>query len=168
MGVRQDGAMTDSDVSLTHVRSDGAAHMVDVSGKAVTARTASATATLITRPDVVALLATGNLPKGEAIAVSRIAGIQGAKLTSQLVPLCHPLPISSVSVDFEILDDRVHIHATVKTTGVTGVEIEALTAVSVASLTLFDMIKAVDKLASITDIRVLAKSGGKSGDWVRA
>lgn len=156
----------DQALSLTHVQSDGAAHMVDVTDKAVTSRRATATATLMTRPDVIALLIAGDLPKGEALAVARVAGIMAAKQTSSLIPLCHPLPLSGASVQFETQDDRVLITATVKTTGVTGVEMEALTAASVTALTLYDMIKAVDKHASITDIRVLAKSGGKSGDWV--
>jgi cyclic pyranopterin phosphate synthase len=154
-------------LSLTHVQADGAAHMVDVTDKAVTSRRATATATLITRPDVIALLIAGELPKGEALAVARVAGIMAAKATSSLIPLCHPLPLSGASVQFDTQDDRVVISATVKTTGLTGVEMEALTAATVTALTLYDMIKAVDKHAEITDIRVLAKSGGKSGDWVR-
>ena len=150
---------------LSHVRADGAALMVDVTDKPVTKRRATATATLITRPDVIDLVVAGKLPKGEALAVARVAGIMGSKQTSALIPLCHPLPISGATIDFEPGLDRVVITATVKTTGVTGVEMEALTSVSVAALTLYDMIKAVDKHAVITDIRVLAKSGGKSGDW---
>jgi len=151
---------------LTHVRADGAVLMVDVTDKNPTKRQARATATLITRADVIELLVAGKLPKGEALAVARVAGIMGAKQTSNLIPLCHPLPLSGATVDFEPMIDRVVISATVKTTGVTGVEMEALTAVSVAALALYDMIKAVDKHAEITGIRVLAKSGGKSGDWV--
>jgi cyclic pyranopterin phosphate synthase len=151
---------------LTHVRPDGAVLMVDVTDKIPTQRQATATATLITRADVIELLVAGKLPKGEALAVARVAGIMGAKQTSNLIPLCHPLPLSGATVDFEALLDRVEISATVKTTGVTGVEMEALTAVSVAALALYDMIKAVDKHAEISGIRVLAKSGGKSGDWV--
>ena len=153
--------------SLSHITETGAAHMVDVSEKAVTKRQATAQGTVITRPDVIELIAAGNLPKGEALPTARIAGIQGAKQTANLIPLCHPLPLTGVSVDFEMGADRVHITATVKTTGKTGVEMEALTAVSVAALTVFDMIKAVDKFAQLTDIRVLEKSGGKSGDWSR-
>ncbi|TAJ48892.1 MAG: cyclic pyranopterin monophosphate synthase MoaC [Herbiconiux sp.] len=152
---------------LTHVGADGSAHMVDVSGKAVTARIATAQAVLHTRPDVIALLVAGELPKGEALAVARVAGILAAKKTSDLIPLCHPLPISGVNVDFSATDDTVRIVATVTTTGVTGVEMEALTAASVAALTVYDMIKAVDRAARITDIEVLAKSGGASGDWER-
>lgn len=150
---------------LTHVREDGTAHMVDVSEKAVTSREATAQAVLVTRPDVVELLANGDLPKGDALAVARIAGIMAAKRTPELVPLCHPLPLSKVTVDLEPQRDRVVVQATVRTRGVTGVEMEALTAASVAALTLYDMVKAVDKAASIEDTRVLAKSGGKSGDW---
>ena len=150
---------------LSHVRADGAALMVDVTDKPVTKRRATATATLITRPDVIDLVVAGTLPKGEALAVARVAGIMAAKQTSALIPLCHPLPISGATIDFAPGPDRVVITATVKTTGVTGVEMEALTSVSVAALTLYDMIKAVDKHAVITDIRVVAKSGGKSGDW---
>lgn len=152
---------------LTHVREDGTAHMVDVTEKAVTSREASAQAELITRPDVIELLSSGGLPKGDALAVARIAGIMAAKRTPDLVPLCHPLPLSKVTVDLAPGPDRVRITATVRTRGVTGVEMEALTAVSVAALTLYDMIKAVDKAARITDLGVVAKSGGKSGDWSR-
>lgn len=150
---------------LTHLRGDGTAHMVDVTEKAVTKRTARAEATLTTRSDVVELLVSGELPKGEALGTARIAGIMAAKRTSELIPLCHPLPLTELAIDFEPNGDRVRIVATVTTRGVTGVEMEALTAASIAALTLYDMIKAVDKHAAITDTRVLAKSGGKSGDW---
>ncbi|WP_299165332.1 cyclic pyranopterin monophosphate synthase MoaC [uncultured Arthrobacter sp.] len=158
--------MTEPDVRLTHVREDGSAHMVDVSQKAVTAREATAQSVLRTTPEVLALIAEGDLPKGDALAVARVAGIMAAKQTSSLIPLCHPLPLSKVTIDFELGDNAVVVLATVKTTAVTGVEMEALTAASVAALTLYDMIKAADKHAVVTDIRVLAKSGGKSGDWV--
>ncbi|GAA2179950.1 cyclic pyranopterin monophosphate synthase MoaC [Leucobacter tardus] len=150
---------------LTHLRADGSAHMVDVTEKATTKRTASAESVLVTRPDVVQQLMTGDLPKGEALGTARIAGIMAAKRTWELIPLCHPLPLTKLAIDFTAEDDRVRVTATVTTKGVTGVEMEALTASSVAALTLYDMIKAVDKHASITDTRVLAKSGGKSGDW---
>ncbi|MGB9035097.1 MAG: cyclic pyranopterin monophosphate synthase MoaC [Paeniglutamicibacter sp.] len=151
---------------LSHVRADGSAHMVDVSEKAETSREATAEAWVHTTEEVMALVASSGMPKGDALAVARIAGIMGAKKTSELIPLCHPLPISKVVVDFELdAVDRVRILATVKTRGVTGVEMEALTAVSTAALALYDMIKAVDKHASITDMRVLSKSGGKSGSW---
>lgn len=150
---------------LTHVREDGSAHMVDVSAKTETTRIATASARLRTTAEVVKLVSEGGLPKGDALAVSRVAGIMGAKQTSTLIPLCHPLPLTKVTVDFEAGEDDVVITATVKTKALTGVEMEALTAVTVAALTLYDMIKAVDKHAAITDIQVLAKSGGKSGDW---
>lgn len=150
---------------LTHLRQDGTAQMVDVSAKAETTREATATATVHTTPAVMALLGAGELPKGDALAVARVAGIMAAKKTPELIPLCHPLPISKVTVDFELAPDSVGIRATVKTRGVTGVEMEALTAVSVAALSVYDMIKAVDKHAVISGIQVLAKSGGKSGDW---
>ncbi|WP_310166277.1 cyclic pyranopterin monophosphate synthase MoaC [Arthrobacter sp. BE255] len=151
--------------SLTHLRQDGSAQMVDVSAKAETTREATATATVNTTSDVMALLGSGGLPKGDALAVARVAGIMAAKKTPELIPLCHPLPLSKVTVDFELGADSVSILATVKTRGVTGVEMEALTAASVSALSVYDMIKAVDKHAVLTDIKVLAKSGGKSGDW---
>ncbi|MBF4992826.1 cyclic pyranopterin monophosphate synthase MoaC [Arthrobacter gandavensis] len=151
--------------ALTHVRADGTAHMVDVSAKAESSRAATAQAVLKTTEDVVRLLSDGNLPKGDAFAVSRVAGIMAAKQTSNLIPLCHPLPITKVTVDFEPQESAILMKATVKTKALTGVEMEALTAVSVAALTLYDMVKAVDKHAVVTDIMVLAKSGGKSGDW---
>lgn len=152
---------------LTHLDEHGAAHMVDVSAKEVTSREATATATLQTRPDVVLALIAGELPKGEAVAVARVAGILAAKKTPELVPLCHPLPISAVSVDFESSEASVLITATVRTTSRTGVEMEALTAASVAALTLYDMVKGIDRAARITDIEVLAKRGGASGAWRR-
>jgi cyclic pyranopterin phosphate synthase len=150
---------------LTHLRHDGSAQMVDVSNKAESTREATATATVNSTAEVLALLGSGDLPKGDALAVARIAGILAAKRTSDLIPLCHPLPIAKVTVDFELGTHSVTVFATVKTRGVTGVEMEALTAASVAALSVYDMIKAVDKRAVLTDIRVLAKSGGKSGDW---
>jgi cyclic pyranopterin phosphate synthase len=139
--------------------------MVDVSVKPETTREATAQAVLRTTPEVLALLAEGGLPKGDALAVARVAGIMAAKKTSELIPLCHPLPISKVTVDFELDANAVRVLATVKTRGVTGVEMEALTAASIAALGVYDMIKAVDKHAIIADVMVLAKSGGKSGDW---
>jgi cyclic pyranopterin monophosphate synthase len=153
------------DPQLTHLRADGSAHMVDVTGKAVTRREARAQAVLITTPEVVAAIADGTLPKGEALGTARLAGIMGAKQTANLIPLCHPLPLTKLAVDLEPGEDRVRIIATAVTNGVTGVEMEALTAASIAALTLYDMIKAVDNHAVITDVKVLAKSGGKSGDW---
>ncbi len=159
--------MTDSSSSaaLSHVRADGTAHMVDVSGKQATTREAVAEAVLETTPDVVALIADGQLPKGDALAVARVAGIMAAKQTSTLIPLCHPLPLARVTVDFEPEAGSIRVVVLVKTTALTGVEMEALTGASVAALTLYDMIKAVDKRAVITGTRVVSKSGGKSGDW---
>ena len=153
---------------LTHVDESGAARMVDVSGKDVTARTATATGRVLVSGEVVALLRGAGVPKGDTLAVARLAGIMGAKQTPSLIPLCHPLAIAGVTVDLVVTDASVDITATVRTTDRTGVEMEALTAVSVAALTVIDMVKAVDKGAVITDVRVEAKSGGKSGDWVRA
>ncbi|GAC1510310.1 MAG: cyclic pyranopterin monophosphate synthase MoaC [Pseudarthrobacter sp.] len=150
---------------LTHLRQDGSAQMVDVSTKAETTREATATATVRTTREVLGLLGSGGLPKGDALAVARVAGIMAAKKTPELIPLCHPLPLSKVTIDFELGAESVAILAAVKTRGVTGVEMEALTAASVAALSVYDMIKAVDKHAVLTDIKVLAKSGGKSGDW---
>ncbi len=152
---------------LTHVDEAGAARMVDVSGKDVTARTATASGRVLVAPEVVALLRGAGVPKGDTLAVARLAGIMGAKQTPALIPLCHPLSISGVTVDLLVADDAVDITATVKTTDRTGVEMEALTAVSVAALTVIDMVKAVDKGAVITDVRVETKTGGKSGDWRR-
>ena len=152
---------------LSHLDDSGAAHMVDVTGKDATKRTAVATGTLNTRPDVVELIATGGLPKGDALATARVAGILAAKRTSDLIPLCHQLALTGVDVEFVIGTTEVAITATVKTTDRTGVEMEALTAVSVAALTLYDMLKAVDPAATIGDIRVLRKDGGKTGAWVR-
>ncbi|MFZ7089168.1 cyclic pyranopterin monophosphate synthase MoaC [Curtobacterium sp. RRHDQ10] len=154
--------------SLTHVRADGTAHMVDVTDKAVTARSATATATLVTRPDVVARILDGSLPKGEVVGTARIAAIMAVKRTSDLVPLCHPLPISGVQVDVVGADDRVQISVTVRTTSRTGVEMEALTGAAVGALTVYDMVKAVDRTAVVTDVRVLEKHGGRSGDWSAA
>ena len=150
---------------LTHLRQDGTAQMVDVTNKAESTREATATATVRSTAEVLSLLCEGGLPKGDALAVARVAGIMAAKRTAELIPLCHPLPIAKVTVDFELDTDSVTVFATVKTRGVTGVEMEALTAASVAALSVYDMIKAVDKHAVLTDIKVLAKSGGKSGDW---
>lgn len=158
--------MTDNaNAPLTHLREDGSAQMVDVTDKAVTRRTATAEAMFVTREDVVERLMTGNLPKGEALSTARIAGIMAAKRTAELIPLCHPLPLTKLSIDFTAEGDRVRVAATVTTKGVTGVEMEALVAANIAALTLYDMTKAVDKHARITDVRVVAKSGGKSGDW---
>jgi cyclic pyranopterin phosphate synthase len=138
-----------------------------VSEKDLTRRTAVATGRVIVSSEVVALLRGEGVPKGDALGVARVAGIMAAKRTPDLIPLCHPLAISGVTVDLAVADDAVEITATVRTTDRTGVEMEALTAVSVAALTVIDMVKAVDKAATVTDVRVEAKSGGKSGDWHR-
>ncbi|MFD8632195.1 cyclic pyranopterin monophosphate synthase MoaC [Streptomyces sp. NPDC059533] len=153
---------------LTHIDEAGAARMVDVSEKDVTTRTARASGRVLVSPRVIELLRGEGVPKGDALATARIAGIMGAKKTPDLIPLCHPLAVSGVKVDLEVADDAVEILATVKTTDRTGVEMEALTAVAVAGLTVIDMVKAVDKGAVITDVRVEEKTGGKSGDWVRS
>jgi cyclic pyranopterin phosphate synthase len=152
---------------LTHVDETGAARMVDVSAKDVTVRTARATGRVLVSPRVVELLRGEGLPKGDALAVARIAGIQGAKRTPDLVPLCHPIALHGVGIDLQVTDDAVEIAATVRTADRTGVEMEALTAVAVAALTLVDMVKAVDPAATITGVRVEEKTGGKSGDWHR-
>src|SRR3954463_2531232 len=152
---------------LTHVDESGAARMVDVSGKDVTAREAVAAGRVLVSPEVIELLRGAGVPKGDTLAVARLAGIMGAKQTPSLIPLCHPLALSAVAVDLEVTDRSVDIRARVSTTDRTGVEMEALTAVSVAALTVIDMVKAVDKAAVITDVRVESKSGGRSGDWSR-
>ncbi|MCW2558608.1 MAG: molybdenum cofactor biosynthesis protein MoaC [Mycobacterium sp.] len=141
--------------------------MVDVTGKDATKRTAVAVGTLVTRADVIELIATGGLPKGDALATARVAGILAAKRTSDLIPLCHQLALTGVDVEFEVRATDVGITATVRTTDRTGVEMEALTAVSVAALTLYDMLKAVDPAASIEGIQVVRKEGGKTGLWSR-
>jgi cyclic pyranopterin phosphate synthase len=151
---------------LTHVRPDGTAHMVDVSAKAVTARQASARGRVLLSAAAVSALRDGTVPKGDALAVARIAGIQAVKRTPELIPLAHPVAVHAVEVDLVVADDGVEVAATVRTADRTGIEMEALTAVAVAALALIDMVKAVDKHARITDVRVTAKSGGRSGDWV--
>ena len=148
---------------LTHFDETGAAHMVDVSGKAVTARVATARGRVVMAAETLAMISEGRAKKGDVLSVARLAGIMGAKKTPDLIPLCHPLAITKVSVDLTYAQDGVEIAATVKTTGQTGVEMEALTAVSVAALTVYDMVKAVDKTMQITDVRVVLKDGGKSG-----
>lgn len=150
---------------LTHLDEQGAAHMVDVSAKDVTRREATATGHIAVSAEALAAIRDGALAKGDALAVARIAGIMAAKRTSDLIPLCHPLPIASVSVDLQLGENGIDCTATVVTTGKTGVEMEALTAVSVALLTLYDMAKALDRGMTIGPIRLLAKSGGRSGDW---
>jgi cyclic pyranopterin monophosphate synthase len=152
---------------LSHIDARGAAHMVDVTAKAATQRTAVAAGSLRTSAEVIELIASGGLPKGDALATARVAGILAAKRTSDLIPLCHQLALTGVDVEFSVGETDVEITATVHSTDRTGVEMEALTAVSVAALTLYDMIKAVDPAARIDDIRVLRKDGGKHGTWVR-
>ncbi|WP_433180874.1 cyclic pyranopterin monophosphate synthase MoaC [Actinoallomurus sp. CA-150999] len=152
---------------FSHLDDSGAARMVDVSGKEVSARTATATGFVRLSAECVAALRAGNVPKGDALAVARIAGIQAAKRTPDLVPLCHPIAIHGVTVDLTVQDDGVAISAQVRTADRTGVEMEALTCVSVAGLALIDMVKAVDPAAVITDVRVEEKTGGKTGLWRR-
>ncbi|MGV9669910.1 cyclic pyranopterin monophosphate synthase MoaC [Gordonia sp. NPDC003504] len=162
----------DPDVSrtadrLSHVDDSGTARMVDVGDKPRTRRRAVAGGTFRTTRRVIELLTSSSLPKGDVLATARIAGIMAAKRTDSLIPLCHQLALSSVDVDFEIGEDTVDVTATVTTAGPTGVEMEALTAVAVSGLTLHDMVKAVDRHAQMDAIRLLAKSGGRSGDWTR-
>ena len=150
---------------LTHLDEHGAARMVDVSAKDVTTRTATAAGRFRTTPEVIELLRRDGLPKGDALAVARIAGIAGAKRTPDLVPLCHPVALHGVTVDLELEADGVVITATTRTADRTGVEMEALTSVVTAGLALYDMVKAVDRGAVLTDVRLLAKAGGRSGEW---
>lgn len=159
--------MTDPGQPLTHLDEAGHARMVDVSGKDISARQARATGRVLLSPAAIAALRAGDLPKGDALAVARIAGIQGAKRTPDLVPLCHPIALHSVKVDLEVNDDAVAIAAVVRTADRTGVEMEALTSVTVAALALIDMVKAVDPAAVISDVRVEEKTGGKTGAWYR-
>jgi cyclic pyranopterin monophosphate synthase len=154
--------------SFTHVDAAGAARMVDVSAKEITVRRAVAAGVVRTTNEVIALLRRDALPKGDALAVARLAGIMGAKRTPDLIPLCHPIALHGVQVDLELGEDRVEIVATVRTADRTGVEMEALTAVAAAGLALVDMVKAVDPAAVIDRIRVLRKEGGKTGVWERA
>lgn len=155
---------------LSHLDSDGHARMVDVGAKPETDRVAVARGRFVTTPEVVRLVAADGLPKADALTTARLAGIQGAKRTSDLIPLCHPLPLTSVRVDFTLLADEgaIEVEAVAKTRGRTGVEMEALTAVAVTGLTLHDMVKAVDPAASMTDVRLAHKSGGRHGEWHRA
>lgn len=152
---------------LTHVDDQGAARMVDVSAKDVTARTATAAGCLRTSATVVELLRGAGVPKGDALAVARIAGIMGAKRTPDLVPLCHPIALSGVKVELDVVEHGVEITATVRTTDRTGVEMEALTAVAVAALAVVDMVKGLDKRVSIRSLEVVARQGGRSGTWSR-
>ena len=150
---------------LTHLDEDGAARMVDVSAKAVTAREAVAAGRITMAADAAQAIAAGLVKKGDVLAVARVAGIMAAKRTAELIPLCHPIPLSAVTIDFALHDDGVTVTATARTAGQTGVEMEALTAATAALLTVYDMAKALDKGMIIGDVRLLAKRGGKSGDW---
>lgn len=150
---------------LTHLDEDGSAHMVDVSTKAVTTRQAIATGHISMSTEAAAAIAKGLVKKGDVLAVARVAGIMAAKRTADLIPLCHPIALSSVAIDFELEPQGVTVTTTARSAGQTGVEMEALTATSAALLTIYDMAKALDKAMVIGNVRLLAKSGGKSGDW---
>jgi cyclic pyranopterin phosphate synthase len=154
-------------LSLTHLDADGSAHMVDVGDKAPTRRIATATGRIAMSPEALAAIRNGLVKKGDVLAVARVAGIMAAKRTSDLIPLCHPLPLTKASVDFAFETDAIRVTATAATDGKTGVEMEALTATSTALLTIYDMAKAIDKVMVIDGICLLEKQGGKSGDWVR-
>jgi cyclic pyranopterin phosphate synthase len=157
-----------TDHRLTHVDAAGAARMVDVSAKDSTPRVARASGRVLVSAEVIELLRGDGVPKGDALGVARVAGILGAKRTPDLVPLCHPIALTGVTVDLRLAEDAVLIEAAVRTTDRTGVEMEALTAVATAALALVDMVKAVDKAAVITDVRVEEKTGGASGTWLRS
>ena len=150
---------------LSHINERGEAHMVDVSEKDVATRSATARGRVTAKPETLALITSGTAKKGDVLATARIAGIMAAKKTSDLIPLCHPLMISKVSVEFTLAGDHIDVEATVKVEGKTGVEMEALTACSIACLTIYDMLKAVDRAMIITDIRLIEKSGGESGTY---
>lgn len=150
---------------LSHLDDSGHAHMVDVSAKDVTSRSATARARVVMQQETLTLITSGTAKKGDVLATARIAGIQAAKKTSDLIPLCHPLMITKVAIEFEIGDTLIDVEATVRVEGKTGVEMEALTACSVACLTLYDMVKAVDRGIRITDLRLVEKTGGKSGHF---
>lgn len=157
-----------SDRELTHLNEDGEVHMVDVGAKAVTDRVAVAEGLVRMSEDLAQRFFTGDLPKGDAAAVARVAGIAGAKKTSDLIPLCHPIPLSAIEVALEPVGHGVRIVATVSTTGQTGVEMEAMTAVSTTALTIYDMVKGVERGVTIETIRLLKKAGGRSGEWNRS
>lgn len=156
-----------SNSELSHINNKGEAHMVDVSSKEESVRIAVASGKVKMSDEVLKAISEGQNPKGDVLATARIAGIMGAKKTSELIPLCHPIAIHKVEIDLKIESDGVAIIATVKTSDRTGVEMEALTAVSVTGLTLIDMVKAMDPKAALTNVQVDSKSGGKSGDWKR-
>jgi cyclic pyranopterin phosphate synthase len=152
---------------LTHFADDGSAHMVDVGGKPETERVAVASGRILMRPDTLDRIRSGAAAKGDVLGVARLAGILAAKKTGELIPLCHPIPLTSIAIDFDGESESMLVTATVKTVGRTGVEMEALTAVSVACLTVYDMVKSVDREVVIERIRLESKSGGWSGDWSR-
>lgn len=154
-------------MDLTHINDQGRAKMVDVSEKAETCRTATATATVNVNTETMRIIRTGGIKKGDVLSVAQVAGIMAAKKTADIIPMCHPLMLSSVDIRFELTDTEIHIISTVKCKGVTGVEMEALTAASTAALTVYDMCKAVQRDITITDIMLLHKDGGKSGEFIR-
>ena len=156
-----------SSEKLRHLNEKGEANMVDTSAKEATSRIATASGKVTMKPEVLSAIANGQTPKGDVLATARIAGIMGAKKTSELIPLCHQIALNKVEIDLKIESDGVAILATAKTTDRTGVEMEALTAVSITGLTLIDMIKAMDPHAALRDVQVESKSGGKTGDWQR-
>jgi len=155
-------------MALTHLDDTGAAHMVDVSSKPATARSATAEGRIRMSAGALAAIRSGAAAKGDVIAVARVAGIMAAKRTAELIPLCHPLPLASVSIDIAVEDDAVRVSCTATTTHQTGVEMEAMTAVATALLTIYDMVKAVDRGMVIEGVRLIAKRGGRSGDWTAA
>lgn len=157
----------DKSTGLTHLDEKGQAHMVDVTDRDVTTRTASASGKVLLADEVVAMLRAAGVPKGDVLATARIAGIMGAKRTPDLIPLCHPIALHGVSVELRVVDNGVSINAAVKTADRTGVEMEALTAVSVAALTVIDMVKSLDPGATITDVHIDSKDGGRNGKWER-
>jgi cyclic pyranopterin phosphate synthase len=157
----------DESRDLTHIDGKGQAHMVDVADRDVTTRTATASGKVLLSSEVVALLRDGAVPKGDVLATARIAGIMGAKRTPDLIPLCHPIALHGVNVDLHVVDEGVLIEVAVKTADRTGVEMEALTAVSVAALTVIDMVKSLDPGATITDVHIDSKDGGRNGKWER-
>ena len=154
-------------MELSHINDEGRARMVDVTEKAETHRTATATATVNVAPETMQIIRTGGIKKGDVLAVAQVAGIMAAKKTSDIIPMCHPLMLTSVDIHFDLTDTEIHIKATVKCKGSTGVEMEALTAASTAALTVYDMCKAVQRDITITDVMLLYKDGGKSGEFKR-
>lgn len=153
---------------LTHINEHGEAHMVDISDRVETIRSAIASGKVLLAKEVLALIASGTTPKGDVLATARIAGVMGAKKTSELIPLCHPISISSVNVELQVVEDGVSIISTVRISDRTGVEMEALTSVSIAALTIIDMVKAIDPSATIAHIRIEEKDGGRNGHWKRS